>query len=104
MKTLQEETNKGINDGIDSFHFYLKETNYPTAKRLVLESTLLKPVIEYVENFYSALKYGSIVKVKDGRILKINSVDNFRKQFDYLNKNGNTVLMLLSQISQVVKY
>ncbi|MEE9118752.1 MAG: hypothetical protein V3U02_09215 [Calditrichia bacterium] len=49
--TLDQITEKKIQERIDEFHFYRRELGLETAKDLILENTTMKPVVEYVQNY-----------------------------------------------------
>ena len=48
---LQTETQKAINNGIDSFLFYVKELGIEKAKKITSEETILKEVINFINNY-----------------------------------------------------
>ena len=51
MKTLEEATVAKIEEGKEEFEFYLNELGYDIAKQIMVESTCLKAVIAYIENY-----------------------------------------------------
>lgn len=68
---LQELTDKGIKDGIESFHYYLEELGYEKAKNIMLEHPTYNAVIKYVEDYEPKSKE---VKGKTPEI--INKIEN----------------------------
>lgn len=51
MKTLKEAEQKKIQERINDFHYYINELGLEKAKRIILESTAYKSVINYVNNY-----------------------------------------------------
>jgi len=51
MKTLNQATKQKIKEGIEDFHFYLQETNISIARKIIRESSVLKEVLDYVNNY-----------------------------------------------------
>jgi len=51
LETLDQATALKIKEGIDAFHFYLKETNISIARKIIRESSVLKEVLNYVNNY-----------------------------------------------------
>jgi len=49
------------------------------------------------------IRYKSLVKLDDGVIQEVNSIDNNFNQFDYLN-GVKTVLLSQNSIKEVIKY
>ena len=49
--SLQEITEKRIQEAIAAFHYYAKEISIDYAKKRTLETTCLKAVIKYVEDY-----------------------------------------------------
>lgn len=51
MSTLAEHTEKVIKERKEEFHYYVKELGYEKAKDIILRTTILKAVVDYVENY-----------------------------------------------------
>lgn len=49
--SLEFATSKIVNDRIDEFHFYLNQLGYEKARSIMMSSTCLKPVIDYVKKY-----------------------------------------------------
>lgn len=49
------------------------------------------------------IRYKSIIKLEDGTIQEINSIDNNFNQFDYFN-GVKTILLSQDSIKEVIKY
>ena len=49
-------------------------------------------------------RFHSTVELTNGKIIKINSIDNKRNQFDYVDSFGNLHLLSQSLINKVITY
>ena len=51
------------------------------------------------------IRYGSLVKLDDQSVVKVNSIDNHFNQFDYLNEFKNDPILLSQKsIKEVIRY
>jgi len=51
MNTLQKAEQKAYDNMISEFHFYIKELDLETAKKIIRESSRNSKVLKYIENY-----------------------------------------------------